>query len=306
MTNSFFRIRVPSSTSNLGPGFDSQGIALRLYLTIDVEPVEGSQITFSFAGEGAEELQSAAEDNLILRAMKFVAEREGMALRPARLKVTNEIPLARGLGSSAAAIIAGFSAFEVITDTRLTQDKLLAYATEMEHHSDNVAAALLGSFVVSCVTDEGAVLASRVEWPDEVRAIVVVPNFKVRTEDSRRVVPASLSRQDAVFNIQRAALFVAAIAGRQYDLIREAMRDKLHQPYRAPLVPGLEEILQLQEVDGLIGVSLSGSGPTVFALATKEFETAAEVIADCFRSRGIECFWRILDVEKTGRAIHRL
>lgn len=306
MTDSSIRIRVPSSTSNLGPGFDSQGIALQLYLTIDVEPTEGSQITFSFAGEGAAELNSAAEDNLILRAMKFIAEREAVALRPAHLRVTNEIPLARGLGSSAAAIIAGFSAFEVITGVELSEARLLAYATEMEHHSDNVAAALLGSFVVSCVTDEGKVLASRVDWPAEVRAIVVIPNFKVRTEDSRRAVPLQLSRQDAVYNIQRAALFVAAIAGRQYDLLREAMRDKLHQPYRAPLVPGLEEILRLERVDGLIGVALSGSGPTVFALATGHFESVAEALAACFRSRRIECTWRVLDVEKAGRVIDKI
>jgi homoserine kinase len=303
MTNSITRIRVPSSTSNLGPGFDSQGIALALYLTIDVEPAEDSQITFSFAGEGASELNSSAENNLIYTAMKFAAEREGVALTPARLTVTNEIPLARGLGSSAAAIIAGFSVFEITTGVKLSEEKLLAYATQMEHHSDNVAAALLGSFVVSCVTETGKVFATRVAWPDEVRAIVAVPNFKVRTEDSRRVVPVNLSREDAVFNIQRAALFVAAIAERRYDLIREAMRDRLHQPFRAPLVPGLEEILQLENVEGLIGVALSGSGPTVFALATSNFEEAAKAIRHCFEARGIECTSRIVEVEKIGRTI---
>ena len=305
MTNSCTRIRVPSSTSNLGPGFDSQGIALNLYLTIDVEPTQDSHITFTFTGEGASDLNSAAENNLIHTAMQFVAEREGVALTPARLNVTNEIPLARGLGSSAAAIIAGFSAFEIITGTTLSIDKLLAYATEMEHHSDNVAAALLGSFVVSCVADDGRVFASRVTWPDEVRAVVVIPNFKVRTEDSRRAVPLQLSRQDAVFNIQRAALFVAALAERRYDLLREAMRDKLHQPFRAPLVPGLEEILSLENVDGLLGVALSGSGPTVFALATHNFDNVAQAIAACFESRGIECATRFLEVEKAGRVIHQ-
>ncbi len=306
MTNSLTRIRVPSSTSNLGPGFDSQGIALGLYLTIDVALSGDSSTTFTFAGEGANELNSAAENNLIYTAMKFVAERENVALKPARLQVTNEIPLARGLGSSAAAIIAGFSAFEALTGVELSEEKLLAYATQMEHHSDNVAAALLGSFVVSCVTDSGKVFASRVAWPEEVRAIVVVPNFKVRTEDSRRVVPTNVSREDAVFNIQRAALFVAALVERRYDLIREAMRDRLHQPYRAPLVPGLQEILNLANVDGLIGVALSGSGPTVFALATSDFESVASAIAACFESRGIECVSRIVEVEKEGRVIRKL
>lgn len=306
MTHSFTRIRVPSSTSNLGPGFDSQGIALSLYLTLDLAPADDSATTFTFAGEGAGELNASTENNLIYTAMQFVAEREGVALKPARLEVTNEIPLARGLGSSAAAIIAGFSAFEVVTGVELSEEKLLGYATEMEHHSDNVAAALLGSFVVSCVTETGKVFASRVAWPKEVQAIVTVPNFKVRTEDSRRVVPVNVSREDAVFNIQRAALFVAALVERRYDLIREAMRDRLHQPFRAPLVPGLEEVLNLENVEGLIGVALSGSGPTVFALATSNFEEVAKAISDCFESRGIECTSRMVEVETAGRVIRKL
>src|SRR5262249_15202903 len=162
-------------------------------------------------------------------------------------------------GSSAAAILAGFSAFEVVTGIRLPEQKLLDYATEMEHHSDNVAAALLGSFVVSSVDEMGRVSAIRMPFSNELHAIVVIPDFKVRTAEARRVVPTEVSRQDAVFNIQRAALFVAALAERRYDLLREAMCDRLHQPYRAPLVPGLQQVLQLQGVRGLVGAALSGS-----------------------------------------------
>jgi homoserine kinase len=217
--------------------------------------------------------------------------------------VTNDIPLARGLGSSAAAILAGFSIFEAAVGILLPEQKLLDYATEMEHHSDNVAAALLGSFVISCVTDEGRVVAARVPFPKDVRAIVVIPNFKVRTEAARAVVPATLSRQDAVFNIQRAALFVAALGERRYDLLREAMRDRLHQPYRAPLVPGLEDVLDLNNVPGLVGAALSGSGPTVFALATSHFEQVAKAIASCFELRGIECTSHTLAIDEGGRRI---
>lgn len=297
------RIRIPASTSNLGPGFDALGLALKLYLTIEVSPREGGDWSFTFAGEGAEELNSSSEDNLILRAMKYAAEREGVELKPARLQVTNEIPLARGLGSSAAAIIAGFSAFEVTNGVTLSEQKILDYATAMEHHSDNVAAALLGSFVVSCVTDEGIVIAARVPFPEDLRAVVVIPNFKVRTEAARAVVPAAVSRQDAVFNLQRAALLVAALSERRYEIVREAMRDRLHQPYRAPLVPGLDEVLSLEKVPGLVGVALSGSGPTVFALASNHFEQVAKAIAACFEFRGIECESRILDVEPAGRRL---
>jgi homoserine kinase len=299
MTDPSIRIRVPSSTSNLGAGFDALGLALQFYLTLDVEPADAT--TFTFAGEGADELNSLAEDNLIYRAMRFVSEREAVELRPARFQVMNDIPLARGLGSSAAAIIAGFSAFEAVTGRKLSEQKLMDYATEMEHHSDNVTAALLGSFVVSCVDESGKVFAAKVDFPQAVRAIVVIPNFKVRTEEARQVVPMQVSRADAVFNIQRAALFVAALACGRYELLGEAMRDKLHQPYRAQLVPGLEEILSLQQVPGLIGTTLSGSGPTVFALATENFDGVKKAIAAGFGSRGIECAAHIVPIDTQGR-----
>ena len=298
-----FQIRVPASTSNLGPGFDALGLALSLYLTMEVGTANVSATSFTFEGEGAAELNSAAEENLIYRAMQYIAGREGVELKPARFHVINEIPLARGLGSSAAAILAGFSAFEVITGTRLPEQKLLDYATEMEHHSDNVAAALLGSFVVSSVDESGKVSAIRMPFSNELHAIVVIPDFKVRTEEARRVVPLEVSRQDAVFNIQRAALFVAALAERRYDLLREAMRDQLHQPYRAPLVPGLEQVLQLQNVGGLVGAALSGSGPTVFALATSDVEDVKAALTDCFTSSGIACAAYTLAIDMDGRRI---
>jgi homoserine kinase len=296
-------IRVPASTSNIGPGFDSHGLALGLYLTIEVRLTAEPFGAFLFEGEGADELRSAREENLILHAMRFAAARQQVELSPARLMVKNQIPLARGLGSSGAAIIAGLSAFEVITGVKLSTEKLLAYAAEIEGHSDNVAAALLGSFAVSCITKTGEVLAARIDWPDEVRAVVVIPDFKVHTEQARAILPEFVSRDDAVFNIQRASLMVAAMATGSYDLMREAMRDRLHQPYRAALVPGLEEVLGLERMPGLLGVALSGSGPTVVALATDNFDRIAGAITEQFKSHGVECSSRVLAVEKRGRMI---
>jgi homoserine kinase len=299
-------IRVPASTSNLGPGFDSHGLALKLYLTLEVETAGAPYGTFTFEGEGADELRSAAEENIIFTAMRFAASREEAELRPARIRVVNEIPLARGLGSSGAAIVAGLSAFEVITGVQLARPKLLAYATEIEGHSDNVAAALIGSFVVSCVTDASEVFATPVLWPADVRAIVVVPDFKVKTEQARAVVPGTISRQDAVFNIQRASLMVAAIAGQRLDLMREAVKDRLHQPHRAPLVPGLKEVLALVEngaAPELLAVALSGSGPTVVAFAVSGFDEIARMISRCFDAHGIQTQTRVLDVDTRGRVV---
>jgi homoserine kinase len=299
------KIRVPASTSNLGPGFDSHGLALGLYLTVEVEPTSEPFGVFTFEGEGADELRSAKEENLILRAMRFAAANEEVELYPARLRVQNQIPLARGLGSSAAAIIAGLSAFEIITNRQLSTEKLLAYAAQLEGHADNIAAALLGSFVVSCLLEDGRVLAARLEWPERIRTIAVIPDLKVRTEEARAALPRSISHRDAVYNLQRASLFVAAIAGGQEELLGQAMRDRLHQPYRARLAPGLEEALELAECDvpGLIGLALSGSGPTVIAFAATDLNRIADLIAERFHQRGISCQVRFLEVERQGRVV---
>jgi homoserine kinase len=302
------RIRVPASTSNLGPGFDSLGLALLLYLTVDVEETPEHSGVFLFQGEGAEELSAAGEENLILLAMKFAASLEECELRPARITVRNEIPLARGLGSSGAAIIAGLSAFELIAGVQLGRDKLLRYATEIEGHSDNVAAALLGSFVVSCVSEQAEVLAAAIPWPDEVRAVAVIPDYRVRTEDARRVLPTAVSLDAAVFNVQRTSLFTAAIASGRLELLREAMRDRLHQAYRAPLAPGLREVLdldggELSSIPGYLGIALSGSGPTVVALATGNFASIANVVMREFESYGTASDYRVLSVDTRGRTV---
>jgi homoserine kinase len=279
-----------------------------LYLTVHVEETPEPSGVFVFQGEGADELGAAGEENLILRAMKFAAAREERELRPRRITVSNEIPLARGLGSSGAAIIAGLSAFELIAGVRLSRDKLLRYATEIEGHSDNVAAALLGSFVVSCVSERAEVLAAVIPWPEEIRAVAVIPGFPVRTEHARRVLPAAVPLSDAVFNVQRSSLLAAAIAGNRPELLREAMRDRLHQAYRAPLMRGLREVLELDagelsRIPGYLGMALSGSGPTVIALASDNFGRIADVIVREFESRGAVCDHRVLPVDAKGRAV---
>ncbi|HEY6330366.1 MAG TPA: homoserine kinase [Blastocatellia bacterium] len=308
------RIRVPASTSNLGSGYDALGLAVGLYLTLEIEPSPGPLGTFAFEGEGAEELRSQAHENLIFETMRMVASREEAELKPARIRVHNQIPLARGLGSSGAAIVAGISAFEVLTGVALETGKIMAYAAEIEGHSDNVSAALLGSFVVSCMADSGAVLAGRIEWPGDIRAVVVIPDFMVRTHDARSAIPHMVPHREAVFNVQRSSLMVAAIATGRRDLIREAMKDRLHQQYRARLAPGLKEVLEFMENDGMplsdlkgfLGLSLSGSGPTILALATSDFEAVASAISAEFVSRGIACRSEVFSIEPKGRVVERL
>jgi homoserine kinase len=305
------RITVPASTSNLGSGYDALGLALGLYLTLEIEPSTGPLGSFMFEGEGAEQLRSQAHENLIFETMRMIASREEAELKPARIHVHNQIPLARGLGSSGAAIIAGISAFEVLTGVILQADRIMAYAAEIEGHSDNVSAALLGSFVVSCMTDDGSVLTGRIEWPGDVRAVVVIPDFMVRTHDARSAIPLTVPHREAVFNVQRSSLMVAAIATGRRDLIREAMKDRLHQQYRARLAPGLKEVLDfmegdggpLSDLEGFLGLSLSGSGPTILALATGDFEAIASAISAEFESHQITCRSEVLSIEPRGRVV---
>jgi homoserine kinase len=301
-------IRVPASTSNLGAGFDSLGLALGLYLTISIESSSEPFGSFTFEGEGADDLKSSAEENLIFQAMRFAASREEVELTPARLMVNNQIPIARGLGSSGAAIIAGISAFEVITGRRLPEDRILRYATELEGHSDNVSAALLGSFVVSCTSIDGSVGTASLQWPDDVMAVVVIPEFLLRTEKARAVLPETVPRADAIFNVQRSALMVAAVAGRRFDLFQEAMRDALHQPYRVSLVPGMREVLELgsgelRRIPGFLGLAISGSGPTVIALARENCDRIASCIKERFERADINCRSHILGIDGRGRVI---
>ena len=298
-----FAVRVPASTSNLGAGFDSFSLALQLYLTVSAEvvPEASALCRVSSSGEGStSELLSSTEDNLIFRAMSFAAEREGWTLPAVRLDVHNELPLGRGLGSSAAAIIAGITLGSLICDQELEPEKVLRYALEMEGHADNVAAAYHGGWVVSCVKPDGNVLAIKRPWPQDLKVIVVSPDRLLKTSETRSALPATVERDDAVHNLQRVALFGAAVEGGAYDLLWEAMQDRMHQAHRQSLVPGLAEALATTLQPGLIGVALSGSGPSVIALARDHLPEIGEAIANSFRSHGMPATVRLLEVDREG------
>lgn len=297
-----FEIRVPASTSNLGPGFDCFGLALRLYLTVraTVSPdaAEQCRVTTTGAKENAALPRNAV--NLIYRTMSFATLREGATLPPVELLVHNEIPLASGLGSSAAAIVAGIKLGGLITQTQISDQSIQNYATEFEGHPDNVAASLYGGFLASSVCSDGAVISARFPWPSEIRVVVVSPHSQLPTHVARAALQRTVSRQDAVYNLQRTALFTAALAQQRYDLLWEAMHDRLHQPQRESLVPGLAEALALPRMPGLLGLALSGAGPSIVALVDDNEEAIGKRIVSCFQARRIKSTVRILDVDNEG------
>lgn len=297
-----FEVKVPGSTSNLGAGFDCFGLALQLYLTVRAAALPGAAEPCQVVTTGSKENEALPRNavNLIYRAMSFAARREGRALPPVELHAHNEIPLASGLGSSGAAIIAGIKLAGLITDQPIPDQRIQDYATEFEGHPDNVGASLYGGFLVNCSAEDGATLALKFDWPSQCRLVVVSPHSQLPTHVARAALPRTVTRQDAVHNLQRAALFTAAVAQQRYDYLGEAMRDRLHQPQREVLVPGLAEALALPRMDGLLGVALSGAGPSIVALATGNEEEIGAKLAGCFRAHHIDSTIRILDADNEG------
>jgi homoserine kinase len=293
---------LPASTSNLGAGFDCFALALQQYLRIRATVVPRSNIKCRVRTTGTKESAELprTEENLIYRAMSYAARIEGLKLPPVRLVVSTEIPLARGLGSSAAAIVGGVKLAGLLCGRELSNESVLEHTTRFEGHPDNVAAALYGGFVTTCLAPDDAVLAIKRPWPQELKIVLVSPQIRVATKLAREALPRVVSRIDAVYNLQRSALFVAALADGRYDFLWEAMRDKVHQERRQNLVPGLKEVLALPKMKGLLGLALSGAGPSVLAVATDNFDEIGETIAACFRRHKLTTTWQPLEVDTTG------
>jgi homoserine kinase len=304
-------IVVPCSTSNLGASFDTCGLALSLYLRVTVEEKSGGFEVVP-SGEGAAQMPHD-ESNLIVKVANFVAHRRRRRLPGARLLVNNEIPLARGLGSSSCAIIAGISVYEALSGEQLSEEDFFGYAMHYEDHGDNLAPCRLGGLVVTCVVrnpdDEFLhLIAVKRRWPEEIRIIAVIPDFEMETAKMRAALPKLLPITSAIYNIQRAALLQAAISEGRYDLLGEALRDSLHQPYRAPLGPGLEDALKLNdEVEkhpGLLGVAISGAGSALIAFATDNCASIAAAMKARLAAHGVHSRTLELQVDNVGRRMN--
>lgn len=288
-SDNWIKVIVPASTSNLGAGFDCFGLALQLYLNVKarIDQTASDGCTIHLTGAKENRWLNASSENLIYRAMKYAAMREGASLPAVLIEIDNHIPVSRGLGGSAAAIVAGIKLFASLVGVTFSNEKILQLATELEGHADNAAPSLFGGFVINCIDKEGNVIAFQRSWPNDIKIVMIVPESPLDT----RVARAALSRQvlhaDAVFNLQRTALFTAAVAGGRKDLLWEAMQDRLHQQKRGVLLPGLSEALATPKLPGLLGVSLSGAGPSILALVESDSQNIGTTIAANFERQGI-------------------
>ena len=272
------KILVPATSANVGAGFDALGLALSLHNTVTMEEWDKLDI---MASDGS--LVPTGTSNLIYRSAKAVYEQLGKPIKGLRIRQENPIPMARGLGSSSACIVAGILGANALLGNPLTKRQMLTLATSIEGHPDNVAPAMLGGFV-SSVFDEGQVFTARKEINEELAFAAFIPNFKLLTEKARAALPKTVDRRDAVYNLSRAALATAAFCDGDYELLRVATKDALHQQYRLPLVPGCERVFEIAWDLGAYAVYISGAGPTIMAVVHRDncefFEKAEEALLE--------------------------
>jgi homoserine kinase len=301
------RVWVPASTANLGAGFDALGLALGLYNEIEVEQGgDGDGLRLVIEGEGADRLQALGAQNLVARAVAGTLAQFGVPPTNIRVHMINRIPLSRGLGSSSAAVVGGVAAAATLAGVSLAPEELLDLALPLEGHPDNIAPALLGGLTVATLV-EGKVRCVKLPVPDTLQAIAVIPDFRLSTVKARQALPPTVPRRDAVFNVGRVALFLAALQAGRLDLLREAVKDRLHEPYRAPLVPGMPEVLAEGERAGALACFLSGAGPTLLALVAGDSGDVGQRMVRCWHEQaGVTARAQALAIDRKGVRIERL
>lgn len=255
-------VKVPGSTANLGPGFDTLGMAVDVYLHLKAEVSDKPEVAFS--GEGEEQVEKGV-NNLIYKSYRKYFSTVKEPFVPVKLSVHNEIPFKRGLGSSSAAIVGGLLLARKFAANKISKQEILNIANSIEGHPDNVAPALMGGMTACCVIDK-QVVVSKINIPDSIKLAAIIPDLTISTKDARNILPESVPFRDAVFNVQRVSLLVNSLNTDNVSNLRYCFQDKLHQDYRKQFVPGFDEMVKRGMENGALGVYLSGSGPTIIAV----------------------------------------
>ncbi len=255
-------VRVPATSANLGPGFDCLGLAVSLYLEVRLSFSDKDSFLYS----GQDHLENTP-NNLIHKGFRMAYRKAAKVAPKVSLEVYNPIPLARGLGSSSAALVAGIALADKLLDHELDREGVFQLSAELEGHPDNVAPAVYGNFTVSALQDDGKYLSQSLVIPRAWQFIFAVPDFKLLTSEARAVLPEDYKRQDVVFNSSRSALWATAVALNRPELLSVASQDRLHEPYREPLIAGMQSCRKRLRQVGATACYLSGAGPTLTALS---------------------------------------
>ncbi len=296
------RITVPASTANLGPGFDCLALALGLYNTVEMTMLDGSGFEMEIEAEGAERLRRDPS-NLIIRAADALWQKIGQKPAGLKVKAVNGIPLGSGLGSSAAAAVSGLVAANALSGEPLSKVDLLRLAHEIEGHPDNAAAALFGGLAIVSAADDNLVVDT-LDVP-RLTVAIALPDVRLSTRQAREALPRRVPLRDAAFNIGRTVLVVRALQAGDYDLLRRAMADRLHEPYRRKLIPGVDNAIRAAREAGAAAVALSGAGPGIAAFAPDRHAEIAGAMKSVFEASGTACRAFVLPVDTRGVSIDK-
>lgn len=293
-------VSIPATTANLGSGFDCIGLALGLHNKVVFTQRDEPGLSITVQGEDAHTLPTD-HTNLVYRAAEVLFKQVGR--RPIGLKIeqTNQIPVGSGLGSSATAVLAGLLGANGLLDNLLSKNEILQLATKIEGHADNVAPALFGGLVLAIENGDTPIIEHL--CVADMRVVIVMPSVRLLTAESRAALPTTIPMQDAIFNIGRVALLAKALETGNYAKLQVAMQDRLHQPYRIPLIPGFQEAMAAAKAAGAAAVALSGSGPSLIAFAPEGLEGIRETAVSAFQHHALTCRSWILPIDTRGSHI---
>ena len=302
-------VKVPATIANLGPGFDSFGLALPLYNIVTVEEtvLPGSGIQISIINEKNNDETDLADiptdkTNIVYKAIELLYNFIGQVPNELKITIKTQIPISRGLGSSASVIVGGLIAANELLGGPADEKVLMSIATEIESHPDNIAPAFVGGMTVASWEDDGSVIYRKLPWNDDWKLIVCVPDYELNTEISRSVLPKEVPMKDAVFNLKKSAMFIDALYNKDEELFKTVLFDRLHQPYREKLVPGLVEIINnLKHVNGVLGTVLCGAGPSILVvyngIGVSEIK---ETVTNSWNYFNVKTSFFNLPIEKNG------
>ena len=306
-------VKVPATTANLGPGFDCLGMALPIYNTVTIEetvlPGTGVEINMMAENENLDNMIfdeiPKDENNIVYKAVEMLYNSIGQEPSELKINIQSQIPIARGLGSSSAVIVGGLMAANKLLGSPADVTALLSLATEAEGHPDNVAPAILGGFVLASQEDDGSVVYKKLEWPEEWDITACIPDFELSTNIARSVLPEEVPIQDAVYNAKHLAMLIEAVNTKDEKLMEIALKDKIHQPYRTKLVPGMTEIMEaFRHEDGVLGCVLSGAGPTMLIISHKyDLDKIKSIVKEIWEGQNIKTDIRTLKVEPQGAVV---
>ena len=297
------KVRVPGTSANCGPGFDCLGVACTIYNELELTLLEEERLDIEITGDGAENIP-VDERNIVWRSIQKLLERAGKAqeYKGDIIRMDNGVPLSRGLGSSATAIVGGLKAANECLGNPFTNRDLLQMATEIEGHPDNVAPAIFGGFTISIVRNGKPECFSLMpKLP--LKLVVTVPDFFLPTKAARAVLPAEVPMKDAVFNIGRAAMLTAALCKGNKSFLRSVFDDALHQPYRAKLIPGMYDVFKAARAAGALGASMSGAGPCLIAFTVENADAVGMAMRDAFAKNNVKSQYHVFDIDGTGATV---